>query len=89
MSVDSDPLPRLLSLAVHEILTPVTVISGYLTLALRDQAGPLNDKQRHMLSEAERSCRSLAAIAAQMREVRKLESGENLLRRKRSTLLRF
>ena len=76
MSRDSDPLPRLLSLAVHEIRTPVTVVGGYLTMLLREHAGPLNDRQRHMLSEAERSCRNLAALAEQMSEVRKLESRE-------------
>jgi signal transduction histidine kinase len=76
MSVDSDPLPRLLSLAVHEIRTPVTVVNGYLTMLLREQGGPLNERQRHMLSEAERSCRNLAVLADQMSEVRKLESRE-------------
>lgn len=78
MSLDSrsDALPRLLSLAVHEIRTPVSVINGYLRMVLREQAGPLNDKQRHMLEEASRSCTRIETIAREMSAVRTLESGE-------------
>ena len=70
-----EPLPRLLSLAVHELRTPVTVVAGYLRMLLREQGGPLNDRQRKMLDEAERSCGRLAALVAEMSDLGKLESG--------------
>ena len=67
--------PRVMSLAVHELRTPVTVVSGYLRMLLRDQAGPLNDKQRKMLEEADRSCARIGALVSEMSDLGKLESG--------------
>lgn len=76
MAVEQNVLPRTLSLAVHELRTPVTVVAGYLRMLLREQAGPLSDKQKKMLEEAERSCTRLTAIVAEMSELGKLEGRE-------------
>jgi signal transduction histidine kinase len=75
MTLAAEPLPRLLSLAVHELRTPVTVVAGYLRMLLREQGGPISDKQRKMLEEAERSCSRLGALVEEMSELGKLESG--------------
>ncbi len=74
MSAELNLFPRVMSLAVHELRTPVTVVSGYLRMLLRDQAGPLNDKQRKMLEEADRSCSRIGALVTEMSELGKLES---------------
>ncbi len=74
MSAELNLFPRAMSLAVHELRTPVTVVSGYLRMLLRDQAGPLNDKQRKMLEEADRSCTRINALVTEMSELGKLES---------------
>ncbi len=74
-----DFFPRAMSLAVHELRTPVTVVSGYLRMLLREQAGPLTDKQKKMLEEAERSCARIGALVGEMSELGKLESGEAAL----------
>ena len=65
-----------MSLAVHELRTPVTVVSGYLRMLIREQGGPITDKQRKMLEEAERSCARIGALVAEMSELGKLEGGE-------------
>jgi len=65
-----------MSLAVHELRTPVTVVSGYLRMLLREQGGPLTDKQRKMLEEAERSCARIGALVGEMSELGKLEARE-------------
>ena len=75
MTLAAEPLPRLLSLAVHELRTPVTVVAGYLRMLLREQGGPLTDKQRKMLEEAERSCSRLDALVTEMSDLGKLEGG--------------
>ena len=64
----------MLSLAVHELRTPVTVVSGYLRMVLKEQGGPLTDKQKKMLQEAERSCERIGALVAEMSDLGKLES---------------
>jgi len=65
-----------MSLAVHELRTPVTVVGGYLRMLLREQAGPLTERQRKMLEEAERSCSRLGALVSEMSDFGKLEAGE-------------
>jgi signal transduction histidine kinase len=74
-----DVFPRAMSLAVHELRTPVTVVSGYLRMLLREQAGPLTEKQKKMLEEAERSCARIGTLVGEMSELGKLESGEAAL----------
>ena len=76
MPAEHNALPRALSLAVHELRTPVTVVSGYLRMLLREQAGPISEKQRKMLEEAERSCVRISALVSEMSDLGKLESGD-------------
>ncbi len=67
---------RVLSLSVHELRTPVTVVAGYLRMLLKEQGGPVSEKQRKMLEEAERSCARISALLAEMSDLGKLESGD-------------
>lgn len=76
MAAEHSALPRALSLAVHELRTPVTVVSGYLRMLLKEQGGPISEKQRKMLEEMERSCARIAALVTEMSELGKLESGD-------------
>src|SRR5436309_6941154 len=65
-----------MSLAVHELRTPVTVVCGYLRMVLKEIGGPLTDKQKKMLEEAERSCERISALVVEMSDLGKLESRE-------------
>jgi signal transduction histidine kinase len=81
MTGEQNFFPRAMSLAVHELRTPVTVVSGYLRMLLREQGGPLTDKQRKMLEEAERSCARIGALVGEMSDLGKLEGRELALSR--------
>jgi signal transduction histidine kinase len=81
MTTPQNVLPRVMSLAVHELRTPVTVVGGYLRMLLKEQGGPLTEKQRKMLEEAERSCNRIGALVSEMSEFGKLASGEASLAR--------
>lgn len=76
MTSEHTAFPRALSLAVHELRTPITVTTGYLRMLLREQAGPINDRQRKMLEEAERSCGRINALISELSELGKLVAGE-------------
>jgi K+-sensing histidine kinase KdpD len=67
--------PKVLSLSVHEFRTPMTVVSGYIRMLLKDRAGVLTDPQRRLLEEAEKACGRLSALVAEMSEVSNLEAG--------------
>jgi signal transduction histidine kinase len=76
-SVADDPRwPKLLSLAVHEFRTPITVVAGYIRMLLMERAGSLNDSQRRLLQEAEKSCGRLSGLVAEMSELSHLETGD-------------
>lgn len=72
--------PRLLSLAVHEFRTPITVAAGYLRMVLKERAGPISEQQRKLLEEAEKSCGRLSALVAEMSELSALEGGSALFK---------
>ena len=67
--------PKLLSLAVHEFRTPMTVVAGYIRMLLKDRAGPLSDQQRRLLEEAEKSCARLSALLTELSDLGALEKG--------------
>jgi signal transduction histidine kinase len=76
MPAEHNPLSRAMSLASHELRTPLSVVTGYLRMLLREQGGPISEKQRKMLEEADRSCARMASLISEMSEVGKLESGQ-------------
>jgi len=67
--------PQLLSLAVHELRTPSSVVAGYLRLLLRDGGEPMSEQQRKMIAEAEKSCARFIALVGELSEISKLDSG--------------
>ena len=67
--------PKVLSLSVHEFRTPMTVVAGYIRMLLKDRAGALNDQQRRLLEEAEKSCARLSALLAEVSDLSNLEGG--------------
>lgn len=78
--------PRLLSLAVHEFRTPVTVVSGYVRMLLRERAGPLAENQRKLLEETEKSCGRLSTLIGEMSELGQLYDGRQSLASGSTTL---
>jgi hypothetical protein len=72
---DAPDWPKVLSLAVHEFRTPLTVVSGYLRMLSTDRVGPLTDAQRRVVEEAERSCARLSALLSEVSDVAHFHQG--------------
>ena len=64
---------QLLSLAVHEFRTPVSIVGGYLRMLQRDTEDPLSDRHRKMVEEAEKSCARIVALISELNEIAKLD----------------
>jgi signal transduction histidine kinase len=77
----NESYPHLISLAVHEVRGPASVVSGYLRMLQRDDHEPLTPRQRKMIDEAANSCARLAAIVEELSEVGKLDDGRVRLAR--------
>jgi len=73
---------QLLSLTVHEIRTPASVVIGYLRMLLHHANPPLSDQQKHMMEEAEKSCARIVAIVAELSDIGKLDGGRIALARR-------
>ena len=63
------------SVASHELKTPINVILGYLQLMQEGIYGPLSDKQAEILVTIEAQGRTLARLAAQLLDVTRFEAG--------------
>jgi signal transduction histidine kinase len=63
------------SVASHELKTPINVILGYLQLMQEGIYGPLSSKQTEVLATIESQGRTLARLAAQLLDVTRFEAG--------------
>jgi signal transduction histidine kinase len=70
-----DNYPQLISFAVHELRSPASVVGGYLRMLQRDADQGLNERQRKMVDEAERSCARIVALLAELSDLAKLDAG--------------
>lgn len=74
---------KIISLAVHEMRTPASVVGGYLRMLLNDTGAPLEARQRRMLEEAEKSCGRLVALLNELSDLGKIDAGVASLRPER------
>ena len=81
--------PALLSLAVHELRTPATVVAGYIRMLLRLRGNTLTDEQRKFVQAAERSCEHLTSLLAELGDLSKLAAGSVTFRRAEVPLFRL
>jgi two-component system, OmpR family, sensor histidine kinase BaeS len=63
------------SVASHELKTPINVILGYLQLMQEGIYGPLSSKQVEVLTTVEAQGRTLARLAAHLLDVTRFEAG--------------
>lgn len=69
----------LLSLAVHELRTPASVVAGYLRMLQRNVEPALTPQQDKLVREAERSSIRLAELIAELGEISKLDAGRTVV----------
>lgn len=63
------------SIASHELKTPINVILGYLQLMEEGIYGPMTDKQREVSGTIGAQARTLARLASQLLDVSRFEAG--------------
>jgi signal transduction histidine kinase len=63
------------SIASHELKTPINVILGYLQLMEEGVYGPLTEKQTGIVKTVENQGRTLARLASQLLDVSRFEAG--------------
>lgn len=71
---------HIISLAVHEMRSPASVVGGYLRMVLNDTGAPLEARQRRMLEEAEKACGRLVSMLSELSDLSKLDAGTASIR---------
>jgi signal transduction histidine kinase len=89
MASNREEHARLLSLAVHEFRTPITVVAGYLRMLLKHHGDSLGEQQRRLLEEAEKSCGRLSGLVAELSEIAHLEDEQLTLGRQDAPIFRM
>ena len=74
------------SLASHELRTPMTAIKSYLWMALAGKGGELSEKQKYYLERAYKSTDRLIKLVNDMLNVSRIESGRIILLFKQTKL---
>ncbi|NTW61712.1 hypothetical protein HGB24_03465, partial [Candidatus Saccharibacteria bacterium] len=64
------------SIASHELRTPMTVIRGFVSLLQREQLGDLNDKQQDILTKISDNTKALIDLVSDMLDISKLEANK-------------
>lgn len=66
---------KLVSLAVHELRTPINVVSGYLKMLLDGHGGPLGATHRQAIESADQASDRIIDVLAELSEIARLEDG--------------
>jgi signal transduction histidine kinase len=74
------------SIASHELKTPINVIMGYLALMEEGVYGPLTEKQREVSGTIGAQARTLARLASQLLDVSRFEAGGGRIEPRRVNL---
>lgn len=65
-----------ISMASHQLRTPLTSVKGYLSMTLEGDAGKVSEKQRKLLSQAFTSSQRMVYLIADMLNVSRLKTGK-------------
>jgi signal transduction histidine kinase len=68
-----------LSMASHQLRTPLTSVKGYLSMVLEGDAGEVNDMQKHLLGEAFSSSERMVHLIHDFLNVSRLQTGKFML----------
>ena len=78
----------LLSLAVHEFRTPLSVLTGYLRMLTQEVDPPYSPRQAKMIAEADKSCGRIGELVAELNELSQLDMGTAMLQTEEFDLFR-
>lgn len=63
------------SMASHQLRTPLTSVEGYLSMVLEGDAGPLNEQQRKLLEQSFNSSRQMVYLISDLLNISRISTG--------------
>jgi len=71
------------SMLVHDLRSPITVVSAYADLLAQGGGGAVTDRQRQLLGKIQESCGRMVRLIGEILDLSKLEAGKLNLERQR------
>jgi signal transduction histidine kinase len=68
-----------ISMASHQLRTPLTSVKGYISMILEEDAGPISDQQRTFLDQAFLSSQRMVYLIADLLNVSRLKTGKFII----------
>ncbi len=65
-----------ISMASHQLRTPLTSVKGYLSMVLEGDVGPINDQQRQMLEQSYNSSQRMVYLISDLLNLSRLNTGK-------------
>jgi signal transduction histidine kinase len=65
-----------ISMASHQLRTPLTSVKGYLSMVLEGDVGPINDQQRQMLTQSYNSSQRMVYLISDLLNLSRLNTGK-------------
>lgn len=75
-----------ISMASHQLRTPLTSIKGYISMALEGDAGALNEQQKKLLEEAFMSSQRMVYLIGDFLNVSRIQTGKFMIEAKPTNL---
>lgn len=75
-----------ISMASHQLRTPLTSVKGYVSMVLEGDAGELNDMQKRLLEQAFTSSQRMVYLIADLLNVSRLKTGKFIIEKKPTNL---
>ncbi len=71
-----------ISMASHQLRTPLTSVKGYVSMVLEEDAGKINEQQRNFLDQAYLSSQRMVYLIADLLNVSRLKTGKFVIEAK-------
>ncbi len=78
-----------ISMASHQLRTPLTTIKGYLSMVLEGDVGPVNKNEKQMIQQAFDSAERMVFLIADLLNVSRLQSGKFVIENKPTDLAKM
>jgi len=68
-----------ISMASHQLRTPLTSVKGYISMVVEGDAGTINEQQKHLLEEAFLSSERMVRLIGEFLNVSRLQTGKFMI----------
>lgn len=65
-----------ISMASHQLRTPLTSVKGYVSMVLEGDVGPINDQQRQLLNQSFQSSQRMANLISDLLNLSRINTGK-------------